>query len=63
VHVGHSQNRLEVKNMPYHREIMEFAKRIEENSSYKVIDEKKESKVALLAREDFEGRKMDFKGL
>ena len=60
VHVGHSQERLEVENMPYHHEIMEFAKKIEENSSYKVIDSKKESKVALLAREDFEERKMDF---
>ena len=63
VHVGHSQERLEVGNMPYHHEIMEFAKKIEENSGYKVIDSKKESKVALLAREDFEGRKMDFEGL
>lgn len=63
VHVGHSQERLEVENMPYHHEIMEFAKKIEENSSYKIIDEKKESKVALLAREDFGDRKMDFKGL
>ena len=42
---------------------MEFAKKIEENSSYKVIDSKEESKVALLVREDFEGRKMDFEGL
>ncbi|MBW2976747.1 4-demethylwyosine synthase TYW1 [Candidatus Woesearchaeota archaeon] len=63
VHVGHSQERLEVENMPHHAEIMEFAKKIEENSSYKVIDQKKESKVVLLAKEDFEGRKMDFSGL
>ena len=63
VFVGHSQNRLEVKNMPYHHEIMGFAKKIEENSSYKIIDSKKESKVVLLMRKDFEGRKMDFEGL
>ncbi len=62
-YVGHSQERLEVKNMPYHHEIIEFAKKIEENSSYKVIDEKKESKVALLVKKDFDGRKMDFEGL
>jgi|TARA_Y100000310_G_scaffold336554_1_gene421425 tRNA wybutosine-synthesizing protein 1 len=62
-YVGHSQQRLEVKNMPYHHEIMEFAEKIEENSSYKVIDQKKESKVVLLVREDFEGRKMDFEDL
>jgi len=62
-HIGHSQERLEVRHMPYHDEILEFAKKIEENSSYKVIDSKEESKVALLVREDFEGRKMDFEGL
>jgi len=56
-HIGHSQERLEVQHMPYHNEILEFAKKIEENSSYKVIDSKEESKVALLVREDFEGRK------
>jgi len=62
-HIGHSQERLEVQNMPYHDEILEFAKKIEENSSYKVIDSKAESKVALLVREDFAGRKMDFEDL
>jgi tRNA wybutosine-synthesizing protein 1 len=62
-HIGHSQERLEAKNMPYNDEILEFAKKIEENSSYKVIDSKKESRVALLVREDFKGRKMDFEGL
>ena len=62
-YVGHSQERLEVSNMPYHHEILEFAKKIEENSSYKVIDSKPESKVALLARGDFEERRMEFEGL
>ena len=61
--LGHSQERLEVQNMPYHDEILVFAKKIEQNSHYKVIDSKKESKVALLVKEDFEGRKMDFEGL
>ncbi len=63
VHVGHSQKRLEASNMPYHHEILEFAKKIEENSSYKVIDSKKESKVVLMAKEEFKGRKMNFEGL
>jgi len=61
--VGHSQKRLEPHNMPYHHEILDFAKKIEENSSYKVIDSKEESSVALLVKEDFEGRKMNFEGL
>ena len=63
VWVGHSRERLMIENMPTHHEIMEFAKKIEKNSSYKVIDEKKESRVALLVRKDFKGRKMDFSGL
>ena len=62
-HIGHSQERLEVQNMPYHHEILEFAKIIEENSSYKVIDSKEESRVALLVREDFEGRRINFEEL
>ena len=62
-YVGHSQQRLEVNNMPYHQEILEFAKIIEENSSYKIVDDKPESKVALLAREDYKDRKMGFEGL
>ncbi|MBI2651683.1 4-demethylwyosine synthase TYW1 [Candidatus Woesearchaeota archaeon] len=60
VWVGHSQERLEIENMPYHHEIMEFARKIEQNSSYKIIDFKEESRVALLAREDYKDRKMDF---
>lgn len=62
-YIGHSQERLEVNNMPYHHEILEFAKKIEENSSYRIVDSKPESKVALLAREDFEGRRMEFERL
>ncbi|MBS3102693.1 4-demethylwyosine synthase TYW1 [Candidatus Woesearchaeota archaeon] len=63
MHVGHSQERLERANMPLHEEIMEFSREVEKNSSYKIIDEKKESRVALMVKEDFEGRKMDFEGL
>jgi len=58
--VGHSQKRLEVSNMPRHDDILAFAKKIEENSSYKVVDDKKESRVALLVKEDFKDRIMEF---
>ena len=61
--LGHSQQRLEVTNMPYHDEILEFSKKIEQNSSYKVIDSKRESKVALLVRKDFKERKMNFENM
>jgi tRNA wybutosine-synthesizing protein 1 len=50
VHVGYSQERLEKTNMPYHKEIKEFAKVIAKQSGYKIINEKPESKVVLLSR-------------
>ncbi len=48
--VGHSRERLEIKNMPFHDEIKEFAKKLAELTGYKIIDEKKESRVVLLAK-------------
>jgi len=50
VHVGYSQKRLKKTNMPYHKEIKEFAKIICKQTNYKIIDEKLESKVVLLVR-------------
>jgi len=61
--VGHSQERLEATDMPYHHEIMDFCKEIEANSSYQLIDVKKESRVGLLVQEDFADRKMQFENL
>ena len=60
VWVGYSRQRLGIESMPLHKEIKEFAKEIEKNSSYKVIDEKKESRVVLLMEKDFKGRIMKF---
>ena len=48
--VGHSRRRLNIKNMPLHPEIKEFAKKISKHSNYKIIDEKKESRVVLLGK-------------
>lgn len=45
---GFSKQRLAIGNMPRHPEIMKFAKKIQENSSYKIIDEKENSRVCLL---------------
>ena len=58
--VGFSCQRLNIKNMPRHDEIVDFAKEIEKNSSYKIIDEKKESRVVLLMKNDFKGRVIKF---
>jgi len=60
VWVGRSRLRLELKNMPRHKEIVEFAKKIAEFSDYKIIDNKKESRVVLLMKKDFKGRIMKF---
>jgi tRNA wybutosine-synthesizing protein 1 len=46
--VGSSRQRLSLANMPLHPEIMEFAQKISAASGYKIRDEKKESRVALL---------------
>ncbi len=49
VWVGHSRKRLIKENMPEHKDIKEFAKEIAKHSNYKIINEKKESRVVLLA--------------
>lgn len=48
--VGYSQKRLKKENMPYHKEIKDFARKIAEDSVYKIVDEKKESRVVLLTK-------------
>jgi tRNA wybutosine-synthesizing protein 1 len=50
--VGTSRKRLELKNMPLHREIKEYARQIALHSEYKIIDDKKESRVVLMMKED-----------
>jgi tRNA wybutosine-synthesizing protein 1 len=60
VWVGHSRKRLTLANMPLHHEIFAFAEKISEHSDYKIIDEKKESRVALLMKKDFKERIMKF---
>jgi tRNA wybutosine-synthesizing protein 1 len=52
VWVGYSRLRLKEENMPLHNEIIKFAKLIEKNSSFKLINEKKESRVGLLEKEN-----------
>jgi len=49
--VGYSQKRLKKENMPLHPEIKKFANSIASLCGYKVIDEKKESRVVLLSRD------------
>ncbi len=58
--IGSSRKRLLEENMPYHEDVKNFAKKIAELSGYKIIDEKEESRVVLLAKEDYKDRIMKF---
>ena len=48
--VGGAQERLPYESMPRHSEIKDFAKQLEKNSSYKIKNEKEDSRVVLLTR-------------
>ena len=47
--VGGSRKSMQYSDMPLHNEIQEFAAKIESNSSYKIVNEKRDSRVVLLA--------------
>jgi len=50
MHIGFSQNRLKKENMPVHKEVKDFAKKILKNLAYyKIVDEKENSRVILLS--------------
>jgi len=50
--VGFANQRLEYSKMPYHKDIVEFSKKILEFlPEYKLLDEKKESRVVLLGKD------------
>ena len=58
--IGHSRERLEQENMPLHSEIKEFSEKVAKAIGWKIIDEKPESRVVLLMKEDFKERIMQF---
>ena len=58
--VGFSRKRLKYTDMPLHSEIKDFAKQISKYSGYKLIDEKKNSRVVLLMKRDAKDRKLRF---
>ena len=60
MYVGYSRKRLEMSNMPSHKEVKEFAIKIAKHMGYKIIDDKPVSRVVLLMKEDFPGRIMKF---
>jgi len=48
--VGFARERLPYSSMPLHQEIREFAENIADKSSYKIVNEKSNSRVVLLKR-------------
>jgi tRNA wybutosine-synthesizing protein 1 len=58
--VGHSQERMEQGQMPYHEEVVEFAQQLAEASGYEVVDEHVPSRVVLLMRKDAPDKIIDF---
>lgn len=50
VHVGESQKRLPMDAMPYHEDVVEFSKQLENHSSFKIKDDFKPSRVVLLTK-------------
>lgn len=46
--LGFSQKRLKRENMPSHREVREFAERIEKAADFRIIDEQEASRIVLL---------------
>ena len=48
--VGGSRKSMKYEDMPLHSEIQEFAAEIERHSSYRIVDEKSDSRVVLLSR-------------
>jgi tRNA wybutosine-synthesizing protein 1 len=58
--VGASRQKLTMANMPFHPDVVAFAKEISKSSSYKIIDEQPESRVVLMMKEDFPERIMKF---
>lgn len=49
MHVGSSQKRLKIENMPYHEDIKDFALKINKHLGYEFLDEQPISRVVLLS--------------
>ena len=61
MYVGASRNKLTIKHMPTHEEVMEYSTQIEKHCGYRVVDEQKQSRVTLLMRpQDADRRMIDY---
>jgi len=57
--IGDARYRMTVENMPYHSEVKEFAKKIAKLNKLNIVDEKEDSRVVLLMKEN-KDRKIKF---
>ena len=48
--IGPAQYRMTFDNMPYHKEIVDFAEKIGKITDHKIISEKEESRVVLMTK-------------
>jgi tRNA wybutosine-synthesizing protein 1 len=60
MHIGESRKHLKRENMPLHPEVRQFALDVAKHLGYKLIDEKADSRVVLLMKEDSADRMMRF---
>ena len=58
MHLGSSKEKLSYKNMPSHEDVMKFSKKLSDLLGWSVIDEKEDSRVSLLAKQDYSWRKL-----
>jgi tRNA wybutosine-synthesizing protein 1 len=58
--VGESRERLDISNVPYFNECLEFAEKIGKHLDMKIIDTHERSGAVLLAKEDSKDRKLNF---
>jgi len=58
--IGGSTERLNYNQMPTHKEIRDFSEKIAKAMGWKIIDEKEDSRVCLIAKEDYPWRIMKF---
>ncbi|MBU1202401.1 MAG: 4-demethylwyosine synthase TYW1 [Nanoarchaeota archaeon] len=58
--VGASRERLEIENMPLHKEVKAFAGEIAKHCAYKIIDEQGASRVVLMMKKDSPNRIISF---
>jgi len=57
--VGHSKINLEKENMPLHKEVVDFSKKISKATGLNILDEKENSRVVLLSSNN-KDRKLNF---